>query len=228
MGRPHGRMDQEAVQAMDAIVEARQVLHAVAEHLLAGPQWRHTGELALMVTPHGFRTTAPAAPGLSAIEVQGAFLAVEPAGITIPIGGSVRELAAALGIEPGAPADLYTEHAALTADDRLKVDNEAIGVVLDALIAGDEALTAMDSGERPLLWPEHFDVGISLGSVNYGVSPGDPGHDRPYAYVGPSTPLLGNFWNEPFGASRSLDDLRSANGILAFFQEGRRQAASTP
>lgn len=29
------------------------------------------------------------------------------------------------------------------------------------------------SDSSPILWPEHFDVGITLDQVNYGLSPGD-------------------------------------------------------
>jgi hypothetical protein len=28
-------------------------------------------------------------------------------------------------------------------------------------------------GDAAVLWPEHFDVGITAGAINYGASPGD-------------------------------------------------------
>jgi hypothetical protein len=50
-----------------------------------------------------------------------------------------------------------------------------------------------------VLWPEHFDIGISVDEVNYGVSPGDVHIPEPYAYVGPWHPRVGTFWNTGFG-----------------------------
>jgi hypothetical protein len=213
-----------------SVVAARRMLHAVAEHLLAGPQWRHTREIALAVTPTGFATRFPPAPAIDALELAGTAVVSRPSGAVVPLGGSIRAVAADLGVAPGAPEGLYGEHAELGLDDDLVADDAAIAAVLRAFADGATALgelagDAGQSGEIPVLWPEHFDVGISLDEVNYGVSPGDAGHDLPYAYVGPWTPRDGAFWNESFGASRPVAELRDAAGILAFFREGRALAA---
>jgi hypothetical protein len=52
------------------------------------------------------------------------------------------------------------------------------------------------------LWPEHFDIALELGSesagrrANFGASPGDDHHDKPYFYVGPWTAdVSGELWN---------------------------------
>ena len=213
-----------------SVVAARRALHAVAEHLLAGPQWRHAQEISLVVTADGFATRFPPAPGLDALELAGTEVVARPAGTAVPLRGSVRAVAADLGVTPGAPADLYREHADLGEDDELVVDPDAVAAVLGALTAGATALgeLASGTGETPILWPEHFDVGVTLDEVNYGVSPGDAGHDLPYAYVGPWTAREGAFWNEPFGASRPVAELGDAAGILAFFREGRARAAERP
>ena len=215
----------------DAVMGARRALHAVAEHLLAGPQWRHAHEITLAVTPDGFATRFPPAPGVDALELAGTDVVSRPAGTVVPLRGSVRAVATGLGVTPGAPEGLYGEHAELGPDDELVVDPAAVAVVLGALSAGAAALGELAAGtghstETPVLWPEHFDVGVSLDEVNYGVSPGDAAHDLPYAYVGPWTPRDGAFWNEAFGASRPVADLRDAAGILAFFREGRALAAA--
>jgi len=69
---------------------------------------------------------------------------------------------------------------------------------------GDAALRALGEqvagvqAPRPVLWPEHFDIGITLDEVNYGVSPGDDMIGEPYAYVGPFRRREGAFWNQPF------------------------------
>ena len=75
-----------------------------------------------------------------------------------------------------------------------------------------------------MLWPEHFDLGIAVDEVNYGVSPGDAAVPTPYAYVGPWQTRRGEFWNEPFGAARPMGDLPDVDAVVAFFQEGRRRS----
>jgi hypothetical protein len=72
-----------------------------------------------------------------------------------------------------------------------------------------------------VLWPEHFDVAITLDEVNYGASPGDGYLGEPYAYVGPFEPREGEFWNAPFGAARPLRELDGE--ITAFFRAGRER-----
>ena len=81
---------------------------------------------------------------------------------------------------------------------------------------------AFAPGEEPVLWPEHFDVGITVDEVNYGVSPGDGFNAEPYAYVGPwQVPAADEFWNAPFGAARDLDSLGTVEAVRRFFEEGR-------
>jgi hypothetical protein len=209
------------------VVSARRALHAVAELLLAGPQWRATGEIALTVTAGGFRTGWPPAEGIEVLEVSGPRVLARPGDRSVPLAGPLWTIAAALGVTPGGPSGLYGHGADLGPDDDLTVDPDAVAVVLGSLTAGAAALEqlAADTAEVPILWPEHFDVGIALDEINYGVSPGDAEHPLPYAYVGPWTKRAGDFWNEPFGASRPVAELDGVAGILAFFHEGRARAA---
>ena len=79
-----------------------------------------------------------------------------------------------------------------------------------------------------MLWPEHFDIGISVDEVNYGVSPGDAHIGEPYAYVGPWSPREGAFWNTPFGAARTLTELPDVVAVSAFFHDGAQHAAEDP
>lgn len=107
----------------------------------------------------------------------------------------------------------------------LAAGSAALHLVLRSLGDGAQALHRLAPGEpAAILWREHFDVGISAGRVNYGVSPGDTGHDLPYAYVGPRTAAEGAFWNEPFGASRDTGGLDGVDGVLEFFRTGRSLA----
>jgi len=77
---------------------------------------------------------------------------------------------------------------------------------------GDRALQNLDPAQVPVLWPEHFDIGITVAEVNYGVSPGDASIGEPYAYVGPWHVPDGAFWNQPFGAARPPFPTRLATG----------------
>ena len=52
------------------VVAARRGLHAVAERLLAGPQWRATGKIGLAVTADGFRTTRAPGPQVDELRVR--------------------------------------------------------------------------------------------------------------------------------------------------------------
>jgi hypothetical protein len=67
------------------------------------------------------------------------------------------------------------------------------------------------------LWPEHFDLAVTVdvdGSpVNVGFSPGDSDSPEPYVYLGPHerAGLTGSYWNAPFGASLPYRELRATN-----------------
>jgi hypothetical protein len=77
------------------------------------------------------------------------------------------------------------------------------------------------SRQQPVLWPEHFDVAVTVVEVNYGVSPGDSYHPLPYAYVGPRTLPTGPFWNAPFGALLPLTTLDQPDRLISFFNQGK-------
>jgi hypothetical protein len=85
---------------------------------------------------------------------------------------------------------------------------------------------AGDDPPVPVLWPEHFDVGIALDEVNYGLSPGDDEIPEPYAYVGPHVPRRGPFWDRSFGAARVVHALDDVDAIVEFFEAGRAAAAA--
>lgn len=203
--------------------KTRRALHAVAELVLAGPQHRRTGEIRLLVTPTGFRTFAD-----PELVVAGTDL-VTAAG-RVPIGGGTcAALAAAAGVDVGAPAGLYKDGSGVQPDDTLDLDPDAARWLEDCWAAGDRALRRLAPQEPPILWPEHFDVGILADGVGYGVSPGDGYVAEPYAYVSPPDPRHGTFWNAPFGAARPMRELHHADpdAVLAFFTEGRAAAAHT-
>jgi hypothetical protein len=199
------------------LVATRRALHAVAEQVLAGPQYRSAGTIRLNITPGGFgQVKGP-------LRVEGDELVGERG--RVPLRGTITELAAALAVEPGAPEGLYSDHAELGPADPIDVDPADAAEIADWLARGDQALRALAPDVEPVLWPEHFDLGIQLDEVNYGISPGDAGHPRPYAYVGPWKLRTGPFWNAPFGALRAADELPDTAAVLAFFSEGRAAAS---
>jgi hypothetical protein len=113
-------------------------------------------------------------------------------------------------------------------EDPIAVDTGQLASLLAALAQGDTALRTFAPGAEPVLWPEHLDVAITLDEVGYGVSPGDAHLPEPYAYVGPWQPRIGPFWDQPFGAARTLSELPGVDGVVSFFREGAARAAADP
>jgi hypothetical protein len=191
----------------------RRSLHGVAELLLAGPQYRATRRIDLRVTTGGFATvTGPE------LRVEGDQLV---AGATrVPLAGrTYDEIAAAAGIEAGEPAGVYDGGPGVSPGETITLAAGPLETLLAAFAEGDRALREFAPEATPVLWPEHFDVAITLDEVNYGVSPGDGHLAEPYAYVGPHHPRQGEFWNAPFGAARPLRDLDGA--VTAYFRTGQ-------
>jgi hypothetical protein len=201
--------------------QTRTSLHGVAELLLAGPQHAAGGGIRLRVVPGGFATVA--APDL---RVEGAEL-VGPGG-RHRLQGTYADVAGAAGIALRRLDDVYTDGSGVGPQDRIELDPGELATLLEAFTVGDAALRALAPRETPVLWPEHFDVGISVDEVNFGVSPGDATIPEPYAYVGPWTPRTGAFWNQPFGAAQPLLALGEVDSVLAFFREGAERAVRDP
>ncbi|MEO7351592.1 MAG: hypothetical protein ABIR34_04945 [Marmoricola sp.] len=197
----------------------RRSMHGIAELVLAGPQYAASQSIRLRVTPGGFGTVS--APDL---RVDGLELVTATA--RLPLGGTYAGLAHAAGVEARALRDVYGEGPGVADSDPIVVDPEAVGVILEAFARGDAAMRAFAPDQDPVIWPEHFDIGISVDQVNYGVSPGDVHVAEPYAYVGPWSSREGAFWNTPFGAARPLTELRDVDALVAYFAEGARQAVA--
>ena len=219
----------------ERLTDTRRGLHAVAEQLLAGPQHRAIGSIRLRVESDGFTTAAlPGDP--SRLAVRSTALVADRAGgqVCAPLSGSIASLATEIDVEPGPPIGVYDDGSGTDPSFVVTVDEVAAHEILRALSWGDAALRefaaahATGAPEEPILWPEHFDVAITLDEVNYGVSPGDGFIAEPYAYVGPWQRRQGSFWNQPFGAARPVRELGSEPAVRSLFEEGRRAAASDP
>ena len=198
------------------LVATRRSLHGVAELVIAGPQFRTLGSIELRVRPGGF------GGHLSPVRVEGSDLVWD--GGRTRLEGTCRELAAATGQEVSDLADVYAVGSGVDPDEALAVDAEALDRLLGWFVRGDAALRAFAPDVEPILWPEHFDVGLAVDEVNYGASPGDSTHTGPYAYVGPWTPREGEFWNAPFGALRDAADVTDVEAVVTFFEAGRAAA----
>ena len=192
----------------------RRALHGVAEYLLAGPQYRASGTIRLRVSDDGFATVA--APDL---RVAGRDLVSRDGRYGLH-GSTLAELATAAGLDGGTPG-AYERTISIRPDELLEIDPIDAARLTEALATGDIALRQFAPDEEPVLWPEHFDIAIRVDDLNYGVSPGDPFIDEPYAYVGVDPVPDGDFWNAPFGAARALADLAGADAVATFFSEGR-------
>jgi len=224
----------------DTFTTTRNALHALAEHVIAPARWAVNGKIGLRYTWHGFGT--PFFGDDEQVRIEGDALVVAAAngehraGIT-----TLRDMATAAGIKPGAPADVYTPTTAVDVDEPLAVDAaSAIALgdwfgfgasVLEQLRA--DALRDTTPPDEPpgrvQIWPEHFDIAVDLGRAgsraNFGASPGDAEHGEPYLYVGPWEPRQGPFWNESWGASLPYSDLLAGADPMAFFATAQRLLA---
>jgi hypothetical protein len=207
------RMDPES------FARTRRSLHGLAELVLAGPQYATSHDIRLRVADGGFRTVAE-----PDIRIDGVELVV--GGDRHPLHGTVAQIAALAGLTPRGLSDVYSDGSGVGVDDAVSVEPRAAAEIASAYARGDAALRALAPSEEPVLWPEHFDVGIALAEVNYGVSPGDAQIAEPYAYVGPWSQRSGSFWNTPFGAARPMRELQDSAAVERFFREGAERAAN--
>jgi hypothetical protein len=206
---------------IQSLERTRSSLHGLAELVLAGPQYAESDTIRLRITPGGFGTVA--APDL---RIEHLDLVTQTT--RLPLGGTFAGIARAAGVDARALRDVYSGGPGVSLDDPVVVDPHAAQIVLEAFANGDLALRCFAPDAEPVLWPEHFDLAITVAEVNYGVSPGDSHLPEPYAYVGPWTPRSGAFWNTAFGAARPLTELDGVDALVEFFHGGALHAVADP
>jgi hypothetical protein len=208
-----------------SLARTRDSWHRVAEHVLAAGQFAAAGTIRLRPSPGGFSTTAG---------VDGRQLAVVGLTLVVSDGDDTRTaplstvgaLAAFAGVRPGLTGS-YSPATSPDPDASLAGDAAAAQVLAEWFALGDVALRrfAGETGhpQEPVLWPEHFDLGVTVDSINFGFSPGDVSIAEPYLYVGPheGPPAGDDFWNAPFGAAITADHIRTADDAVAFCAKGR-------
>ena len=216
--------------AGDALIATRRSLHQVAEHVLSAARKRATGhEIALLPGPGGVRTP-PLADGRVLAVIDADIAVIDDSGIRRAPLTTARAAAEFVGTEPGFPWTKHPPGTASMPDAQLEVDRDAARVLADWFALGDASLrelaTRLSPGAEPTpqIFPEHFDLAITLAEVNYGTSPGDDAIPAPYLYVGPfqGPPAQDVFWNAPFGAYTTIAEVETAADALAFFLEGHR------
>ena len=213
---------------LEMLTATRYALHQVAEHVLAAAQYTQTGDIRLAFAPGGF-TTYSELPGQRRVMVVGdRLIVVDPAGRRSTQLTTVGSAAAFVGIAAGLPSSAYPPATPLRPDVDLTIDVDATKLLAGWYALGDAGLRAFASkvggGDlRPILWPEHFDLAVTIDGVNYGASPGDQHVGQPYLYVGPhdGPPTRDDFWNAEFGAVRTIGEVESTDDALAFFRRGR-------
>jgi hypothetical protein len=214
--------------------------HRVAEHMPAA-LYRATGNIGLGWSPGGFRTPS--------FGTDARFLAVD--GTELVVSGAagtrrtplttVRAAAEFAGITPGALAEVYEPATPLDLDAPLMIEPDAARLLAEWYGLGAQALSRLaaeipgDQPTAPVLWPEHFDVGMTAAAINYGTSPADDHVTDPYLYVGPHDgppPDDPAFGNAPFGAARTFRQVGTVAEAAAFFRDDRARVlahtATTP
>jgi hypothetical protein len=165
---------------------------------------------------------------------RGADVAVAPITTLAAAAGLVGvDLTAELSVGADTPAQVPADQtlAIDDADARALSSWWAFGLtVLDEVLAGGPTL---DAAAVPQVWPEHFDLGCTVGRgaarINLGASPGDAFAPTPYLYVGPwasDRPGAARYWNAPFGAVLRwsqidhLTPVEQRSHAVAFVREG--------
>lgn len=225
--RPNGMADNLPDPA--TLATTRDAWHRVAEHVLAAGQYADTGEISLRPAPGGFQTTHNLADGRR-LSVVGTELVVTEAGSTRSTTlTTVRAAAEFANVSPGMPSSVYPPATPLELDAPLQINAESAQALAGWYELGDAALRRFAADAAPagaeadlILWPEHFDLGITVDDVDYGTSPGDDEIAEPYVYVGvsPERRIADPFWNARFGGYRTIRDIESIEDAIAFFHTG--------
>jgi len=203
--------------------ETRDALHRIATHVLARARFDATGRFGLRATPGGFGTPMF---GEDVLRVAGGALVREHGGAAsaMPLdGATLADLAAFAGVDLTTPFDAGEATPAVGDPHApLRVDPDEVARLGEWFDFGwrviDAVAAAGPDAKAVQLWPEHFDAGTSVAisegeRCNLGASPGDAFSDDPYLYVGPwsdQRPGDASYWNAPFGAAVSRDDVFAA------------------
>lgn len=209
----------------------RDTLQRVATHILARRRHYLCGKFGLRSTPGGIGTPA-CGPEHETLRITATWLVRERAGsaasttsldlasATLADAATVAEVDLVAPFEAGHDTPPLGDPSA-----PLDVDPAAADALAEWFSFGwatlDTTLAALGPAAEPTvvqLWPEHFDAAVDVATapgnrVNLGASPGDGFSGQPYLYVGPWEPERPGdpaYWNAPFGAVLTYDQLLGA------------------
>jgi hypothetical protein len=227
----------------EGFASTRAAWHTLAEHVLARARYDANGKIGLRYTRRGVGT-----PWFRHRD-QDAQVRIEGANVVVHEGSETRSapvttVAAAaelVGVQPGAPDEVYAPATTLTPDTPLRLNArsvEFLGAWFGFAASVLEQLRAEadpeDEPSRVQLWPEHFDFSVDLGDEHsarrgtFGASPGDDADPDPYLYVTHWADVADDdYWNEEHfpGATQTAVTLAAAQdqraSALAFLRRGR-------
>lgn len=234
------------------LVSSRLALHRLAFYVLSASRQAATGRIGLRSTPGGFGTPLfrDADARMRVLRVEGTDLVIETDGdverCPITTLGAAADL---VGVVPDASRGAEFDVPAMgSLDEPLTVDPATSTLLAEWYTFGTEALETLpglggpdDDATEAQLWPEHFDIGVDMGSADagrrasYGASPGDEHHAEPYLYVAAWSEVDRNdpFWNDGHfnGASVGLAELTAhpdpSGRAHSFLTEGFHRLART-
>jgi hypothetical protein len=215
---------------VEAIVPTRTALHMLAEHVLAPARYAASGHIGLAIGDGGFVTPPfgndPKIVGLIDDEIV-VRSGTEERRTRVT---TLRQAATFAGARLGATEDVYPPATPCEPDAPLAIDQSAARQLFTWYGQVDAALRSLltqdgsdDNVTEPTLWPEHLDVAIRVGDVNFGGLAGDETVPDPYVYVGPPQQVIRDdhsFFTLPFGAARTWREVPTTDAIVSFFSEG--------
>jgi hypothetical protein len=210
----------------------REGLHALTEHVLSPLRHRAEGRIGLQPTAGGF---GPPLPDGRTVAVEADRLVDGARSEPITTLGAAASF---LDVPVGAPTDVYQPVTDADPERSLGVDPDAAAAIGQWFTFGRDVLAELAASADPedepteiQLWPEHFDLALSIGPegarVNVGASPGDGDHDEPYLYVGPWDLRPDDGWNESWGASLGYAAIRAGADPLEFVTQARDRTQRT-
>jgi hypothetical protein len=208
----------------------------LAEHVLAPARYAASGHIGLAIGEGGFLTpsfgSGPTTVGLIDDELVVHSGSQERRTRV----STLRQAASFAGSRLGAPADVYPPATACEPDAPLAIDRSTARQIMSWYGQVDAALRrllTLEGGQgtegtegtvpEPTLWPEHLDVAIGIGDVNFGGLAGDETVADPYVYVGPPPQAIRDdhsYFTLPFGAARTWREVTTTDAIVSFFSEG--------
>ena len=211
-----------------SFISTRGAVHTLAEHVLCAARYAAVGRIGLTPVDDGIATPPfdGRVVGLRGVELVDTGTHGERRS---PV-TTLRAAGAFFGVVPGVPP-LWTPTTNSNLDDVLHIDADGVAVLAAWFTLVSGALTTVHPAASQTLWPEHFDLAVTVAGATYGGSPGDATHVAPYLYVTPAGEPVPDgdrrFWNEPFGASLAYDRITGAADAIGFFTEAMARVAAS-